>query len=774
MTHEIFNYDSSQFKILDPSENNGYYIVVSADEREYDWLDKINKSCIIEKIDKKEIKSKIEKYLKKYGIKKKTFDISLDYYSLKEKLINLSKISQSPIIAEKSAKKLFHKDMVSNVIINQFIDCLQWLRNDRNTSISLTDGNVFIWNIVLSKFNNPKLNFNSEELLKYNIKGIEIELCFHGEFYPNYPPVIKIINPKLKDSLNYRISNSKMAQLDYWTPARSIQYIIERIIIILDKFGEIDISSLENEKNINKNITELENLLIKFASFSDSVFENDEIDKDENFIKFKDFDKNQNMNDQNSSNKTYWKKGTGYGHHGSTNWNIEEYIMSQKDKDEKLETIFRNIVSILNMNHKESDLKQLINLLDKSLIIPYLKQHFKSSSILEIHKKENLFNLYIMLLEGITNNESIHLFDNELDDKNSLYKIIEEKKIEFEKSLKFDKDNELASKFVSIFNNKISPNFSQYIKNKKSSQQDLVKNNGDKCEIKNNTDEKVTNEQKFREQYKSKLSELRFDTTSILNTNYRQDYKDLFKTEKNSNWKSCQKRLASELTSFIQVNQLPIDYDSSIFVRADEDNPMIIRALITGPVDTPYDSGCFIFDIYTPADYPNKAPLFWFMNHGGKRFNPNLYDSGKVCLSVLGTYVGPKPSQSEKWNPEVSTLLQVLISIQAQILIDQPYFNEPGFESEFGTVNGKKKSDEYNYDIRLYTMRSTVKDLLANTKIYPQFEEIIKEHFKHKKEHVLKTYEKWVSESPARLKNEYEKVFGEIRDLFAQKIASLG
>ena len=109
----------------------------------------------------------------------------------------------------------------------------------------------------------------------------------------------------------------------------------------------------------------------------------------------------------------------------------------------------------------------------------------------------------------------------------------------------------------------------------------------------------------------------------------------MFTSEKGSNWKICQKRLASELTSLMPVNLLPIDYDSSIFVRVDDNNPMIIRALITGPPDTPYDSGCLIFDIYTPSEYPKKAPYVWFMNHGGKRFNPNLYDSGKVCLSVF-------------------------------------------------------------------------------------------------------------------------------------------
>ena len=55
---------------------------------------------------------------------------------------------------------------------------------------------------------------------------------------------------------------------------------------------------------------------------------------------------------------------------------------------------------------------------------------------------------------------------------------------------------------------------------------------------------------------------------------------------------------------------------------------------------------------------------------GGKaRFNPNLYAEGKVCLSLLGTWAGPG------WDPAISTLSQVLISIQAQIMNEAPYYN---------------------------------------------------------------------------------------------------
>ena len=40
------------------------------------------------------------------------------------------------------------------------------------------------------------------------------------------------------------------------------------------------------------------------------------------------------------------------------------------------------------------------------------------------------------------------------------------------------------------------------------------------------------------------------------------------------------------------------------------------------------------------------------------------------------TYGG---TAGEKWN-NTSTLLQVLVSIQSLILVENPYFNEPGYE----------------------------------------------------------------------------------------------
>ena len=107
-----------------------------------------------------------------------------------------------------------------------------------------------------------------------------------------------------------------------------------------------------------------------------------------------------------------------------------------------------------------------------------------------------------------------------------------------------------------------------------------------------------------------------------------------------------------------------------------------------------------------PSDYPNRAPKVNLATTGGGtvRFNPNLYNCGKVCLSLLGTWQG---EQGEAWQPKTSTLLQVFISVQALILVPDPFFNEPGYERIRGTAEGDRESRNYNETIREATVRRT-------------------------------------------------------------------
>ena len=112
------------------------------------------------------------------------------------------------------------------------------------------------------------------------------------------------------------------------------------------------------------------------------------------------------------------------------------------------------------------------------------------------------------------------------------------------------------------------------------------------------------------------------------------------------------------------MEDLPLHPQASIFTVSDEARMGVTRALITGPQDTPYAFGMFIFDIFCPPSYPHAPPLVTLKTtgEGTVRFNPNLYESGKVCLSLLGTWFSD--GDETKWTPGQSSISQVVKSIQ--------------------------------------------------------------------------------------------------------------
>ena len=127
-----------------------------------------------------------------------------------------------------------------------------------------------------------------------------------------------------------------------------------------------------------------------------------------------------------------------------------------------------------------------------------------------------------------------------------------------------------------------------------------------------------------------------------------------------------------------------------------------------------------------PVNYPHSPPKVTLLTtgKGSVRFNPNLYASGKVCLSLLGTWHGPG------WESSTSSILQVLVSIQSLIFVDDPYFNEPGFEALRNTREGDELSACYNCTIREACLSEAMFQAMLYP--YPFFEESIRSHFKYK------------------------------------------
>ncbi|CAM9178435.1 unnamed protein product [Ectocarpus sp. 4 AP-2014] len=145
--------------------------------------------------------------------------------------------------------------------------------------------------------------------------------------------------------------------------------------------------------------------------------------------------------------------------------------------------------------------------------------------------------------------------------------------------------------------------------------------------------------------------------------------------------RECIRRVRNDIRSAMR------DPIPGLFVYPDEDLVTVVHALVTGPFDTPYEGGFFYFVLHCPDDYPHSPPRVRLMTTGGGtvRFNPNLYANGKVCLSILGTWNGPR------WTP-VHSISSVLLSIQS-LMNEKPYHNEPGFEAASNPQDVRDYSD---------------------------------------------------------------------------------
>ncbi|KAH8337681.1 hypothetical protein KR074_006570 [Drosophila pseudoananassae] len=172
-----------------------------------------------------------------------------------------------------------------------------------------------------------------------------------------------------------------------------------------------------------------------------------------------------------------------------------------------------------------------------------------------------------------------------------------------------------------------------------------------------------------------------------------------------------------------EYRMLQASLPPGVIVRAYEDRMDLMSVMMVGPKRTPYQNALFFFDFQMGREYPKNPPVCHYISYCTERLNPNLYEEGKVCVSLLGTWSG---RDTEVWSP-ASTMLQVLVSIQGLILVDEPYYNEAGYEKQRGTQLGNENSRVYNEMAIIKIAHSTVKQLKNPPLIFRQ--ELI-DHFK--------------------------------------------
>ena len=367
---------------------------------------------------------------------------------------------------------------------------------------------------------------------------------------------------------------------------------------------------------------------------------------------------NNNNNNTNSvnSNPNFWAKGTGFGT-GSTHsqWKPDEIVQIQKLHEEHVVYLFDIFHSIFSNKLSEDLLdEQLIEIINTSCLIPVLESYLRNDSILDLSKQGDIHRYCLRLVYCLLNNQKLKNLIYQTSNIEELIENLLQCVQTYTSMIQIDDDEELNLFAVEL----------KQVYDKIKEEQQLEKNNQIHSEIGSNMQQqqRITVE----EFYCQTMKALQFSTYPItvenpsgekvlFNKAMKYHYEDVVRDALTINSMQRIKRLAQEQITI--STSLPLSFSSTIFVRSDENRMDIMKVLMTGPDETPYSNGCFLFDVYFPNEYPTSPPSINLETTGNHtvRFNPNLYNDGKVCLSILNTWHG-RPE--EKWNT-TSTFLQV-------------------------------------------------------------------------------------------------------------------
>jgi ubiquitin-conjugating enzyme E2 Z len=192
-------------------------------------------------------------------------------------------------------------------------------------------------------------------------------------------------------------------------------------------------------------------------------------------------------------------------------------------------------------------------------------------------------------------------------------------------------------------------------------------------------------------------------------------------------------RLVSDIR-YIQKNPLS---SNGIYYIHDESNMLKGYALIIGPKDTPYENGFYFFEFLYPFNYPYSPPVVKYHTNGDNiRFNPNLYQNGKVCVSILNTWSGPGWTSSQ-------TISSILLTLST-LLCENPLINEPMIQDLYESTNKMYNTIIQYYNIKIAICYILDKNINVYQSFFDQFYEIMREHF-------LKCYEDLVNKCKQNL-----------------------
>lgn len=581
---------------------------------------------------------------------------------------------------------------LSNIIVNEH-NILNVFAKQKNIRVLYDNDNVYNIDLII-----PPEYFSENVKLQQILtqKQLVVNIKIDSKFYPFIQPKITIKNPQFCNSIITQINS--LPVFKEWSPFLNITSVIVEL------------------KNF---LINLENIIVSDITDKDEIYLIEELNTFISFVNnYAHLIKKQQVNNSKSTNESCSKgdfaRGTGYSSHKKIcNNNGVKLVDIIESKNRKISKCLLNITRLLALmliNKPDYDVTYLYKNYE---FIDYICTALKELTLSEIINESGIFpnilNFLRMTLDVfcilINNNNEIAI--SLRDSLQHIYNDCISYQTIIKKVNKSDNDIRGVVNFINFYEKLLLQ-----------LQTDIIQKNKQLLDLSDN------------DKYIQLLKNEHFREVNTI------PIAEKFYLSKNAIVKISKEYI-------ILKNSLPLNVDASIFFTFSEQNISHSQFIITGPPNTPYDSGCFLFDMQCSKNYPDISPTVKLLTTGSGaiRFNPNLYESGKVCLSLLGTW---SSTSDEQWIPDKSTLLQVLVSILGLIFVDEPYFNEPGYQQTIGTDSGNVKSNKYNQGIRYNCLKYAIHDQLVNPKV--GFENVINNHFKLKAQYIKHNCKKWLDE----------------------------
>ncbi|XP_067135375.1 uncharacterized protein, partial [Centruroides vittatus] len=253
-----------------------------------------------------------------------------------------------------SCKQIFSSSATSGILINDFISIL---KQEEQTGIiaEAVNNDVYHWIVKISKFPSESLLSKDledlEKMFEYNY--IELHLNFSMELYPFYPPIVKIIRPRLKGLNSESLSSIQVLEpfkLSYWNPAFNMNSLINKVKNFMSNSLRVDLSHKQNDKNRFPDgaYHPLEQLAMLINTLYDIE---PRIQSPYRYNITKQIVYTSNIKDEK---KELYNFDILCNHHNRPCWDANAYLAAQQEKDHQIEKIlYKFLKEIKNIKQME-------------------------------------------------------------------------------------------------------------------------------------------------------------------------------------------------------------------------------------------------------------------------------------------------------------------------------------------------------------------------------------------------------------------------------------